>query len=716
MTDATNHGAGAQQGTTTSAVANGGTADVDFVALKPGQRIGRYEIVAVLGQGGFGITYRARDAQLGRDVAVKEYLPSALAVRQDGVTVLPRTTKMAEDFTWGRDRFVAEGRTLASLEHAPAIIQVFDFLEANGTAYIVMKLVPGDTLEHRIKRGTLSPAEIDRILWPLLDGLAKVHEAGFLHRDIKPANILLDADGNPTLIDFGASRAAMAGRTSVMTAIFTPGYAAAEQMTSAKQGPWTDIYGLSATLYHAITGQAPPSAFDRMLEDGCEPVSRLAPEGFSPGLLVGIDAGLAVKASDRPQSIAGWRSVLGQSTALEAQATVALVRSGTAAPTQTPRAPTVGAPPSGTVAATMDASSAAADASKSGKGLWLGIATVVLLALGGGGYYAATRPSGPDPAMEAAREQQAAADAEIARLRQEKAAREKADADAALRRQVEEETRKKIAAEEAERRKRTEAARQSQLKAQDEAQRTAEQAEIELRHTILNREHIQVSLTSLGFPVGAIDGVFTPRTREQIAAWQRARTFPATGFLDGPQYHALLREGSTAIAKYDESRKKLDDDRKAEEARLKAEEDARLRAAAAPPVAAPVTPPQQGAAVRPGGIDGIWQGIYECQNSRGGESLRVTFTINVRNGTGNWVPNMTRSTLSMTLTISGNKAQISRLVLQGVGPSTQPFPPAEAVGPTRVFTLDGTVNGDIITAQGTETPPGRACTATINRR
>src|SRR6185295_11238198 len=232
--------------------------EVDHVALQPGQTVGRYEIVSVLGQGGFGITYRARGAQLGRDVAIKEYLPAALAIRQGGVTVLPRSTKTADDFTWGRQRFVDEGRTLASLEHAPAIVQVFDFLEANGTAYIVMKLMPGDTLETRIKRGKLTPEEIDRILWPMLAGLEKVHLAGFLHRDIKPANILLDGEGNPTLIDFGASRAAMAGRTTAMTAIFTPGYAAAEQMTSAKQGPWTDIYGLSATLYHAITGHPPP--------------------------------------------------------------------------------------------------------------------------------------------------------------------------------------------------------------------------------------------------------------------------------------------------------------------------------------------------------------------------------------------------------------------------------------------------------------------------
>ena len=126
--------------------------DVDFVALKAGQVIGRYEVVSILGQGGFGITYRARDTQLGREVALKEYLPTALAVRQDGVTVLPRSTKMAEDFTWGRERFVSEGQTLASLHGAPAIVHVFDFLEANGTAYIVMELLSGETLEERLKR------------------------------------------------------------------------------------------------------------------------------------------------------------------------------------------------------------------------------------------------------------------------------------------------------------------------------------------------------------------------------------------------------------------------------------------------------------------------------------------------------------------------------------------------------------------------------------
>src|SRR5262245_56241116 len=374
--------------------------DVDYVALKPGQTIGRYEIVSVLGQGGFGITYRARDVQLGREVAVKEYLPSALAIRQDGTTVLPRSTKMAEDFGWGRDRFVTEGRTLASLHRATAIVHVFDYLEANGTAYIVMELLSGETLEGRIKtNGKLSPAEVDRILWPLLDGLEQVHNAGFLHRDIKPANILLDATGNPTLIDFGASRAAMAGRSTALTAIFTPGYAAAEQMTSAKQGPWTDIYGLSATLYPAIAGKTPPSAFDRMLSDTYEPLAQLTPAGFSPGVLAGVDAGLAVVASDRPQSIAGWRPILSMAEAPAADATVVI---GKAPPP--PRHVSTLPPPS-------------APGSSSRTGLWIAIGVVVLALLGGGGYYALR---GPDPEMAKAR--QAAEEAEARRVKAEEEA------------------------------------------------------------------------------------------------------------------------------------------------------------------------------------------------------------------------------------------------------------------------------------------------------
>jgi serine/threonine protein kinase len=475
----------------------GAIPEVDYVALQPGQTVGRYEIVSVLGQGGFGITYRAHDVQLGREVAIKEYLPSALAVRQDGATVLPRTTKMADDFGWGRERFVTEGRTLASLHRATAIVHVFDYLEANGTAYIVMELLSGETLEDRIvKNGKLTPEEVDRILWPLLDGLEQVHNAGFLHRDIKPANILLDPAGNPTLIDFGASRAAMAGRSTALTAIFTPGYAAAEQMTSAKQGPWTDIYGLSATLYHAIAGKTPPSAFDRMLSDSYEPLAQLKPAGFSPGVLAGIDAGLAVVASDRPQSIAGWRPVLGMTAAPAADVTMVI---GKAAMPEPRHASTLAPPPPASGA--------------SGRiGLWIAVGVVALALLGGGGYYAiASR--GPDPETVRARQMAEEAEArrrqaeeEAAKLRAESEQRQKAEeerrkaaeiaaarerqeaAEAAAKKQFEDETRRRIESEIA-----------AQKQAEDEARRKAEE-EAEAR-----RKAVEEARKAVEFVAGPFD-------------------------------------------------------------------------------------------------------------------------------------------------------------------------------------------------------------------
>jgi hypothetical protein len=460
--------------------------EVDFVALRPGQMIGRYEIVSVLGQGGFGITYRARDVQLGREVAIKEYLPSALAFRQDGATVLPRTTRLADDFGWGRERFVSEGQTLATLHRTPAIVHVFDFLEANGTAYIVMELLSGETLEDRLARsGKLGPEDVDRILWPLLDGLEQVHNAGFLHRDIKPANILLDAAGNPTLIDFGASRAAMAGRTAAMTAIFTPGYAAAEQMTSAKQGPPADIYGLSATLYHAIAGKPPPSAFDRMLDDNYDSLVQLKPAGFASGLLTGIDAGLAVAARDRPQSIAGWRPLLGLSSAPAADATMVMGKIGNGKTVEPSRhTPLVTSSLAAASGAPQDA------ASRRRTGLWAAVAVVLLALLGGGGYYA-TASRGPDPEMvraraaaeqaEAARKQ---AEQEAATLRAEAEQRQKAEqeaiehkrqeaAQAEARKKLEDETRRKIEGEIAEQHRAEEAAKQ---KAEEAARKAAEEA------------------------------------------------------------------------------------------------------------------------------------------------------------------------------------------------------------------------------------------------
>ena len=477
---------------------------VDFVALPAGRMIGRYEVVSVLGQGGFGITYRARDSQLGREVAIKEYLPLALAVRQDGTTVLPRSTGAAEDFTRGRERFVAEGRTLASLQDAPAIVRVFDFLEANGTAYIVMQLLHGETLESRLRRtGPLKPEDIDRILWPLLDGLEQVHNAGFLHRDIKPANILLDDAGNPTLIDFGASRAAMAGRSTALTAIFTPGYAAAEQMTSAKQGPWTDIYGLSATLYHAITGHTPPSAFDRMLDDGYQPLAQLDPAGFSRGVLAGVDAGLAVAARDRPQTIAGWRPILGMSQAPAADETVVIGKTPETRPEVRPDGRHVSTLPPPTAAG------------PSRTGLWIGVAVVLLALIGGGGYYAiASR--GPDPETvkaralaEEAEAKRLKAEEEAAKLRADNDQRQKAeqatlalkqqqDADAAAKKQFEDETRRKIENELAAQKRADEDAKRKSDEEAEARRKAVDDARKAVEFVAGNFDHFGKTLMTIG--------------------------------------------------------------------------------------------------------------------------------------------------------------------------------------------------------------------------
>jgi len=653
---------------------------IDLVALATGRTIGRYEVVSVLGQGGFGITYRARDAQLGREVAIKEYLPLALAVRQDGITVLPRSTTAAQDFAWGRDRFVAEGRTLASLQNAPGIVRVFDFLEANGTAYIVMQLVQGETLENRMKSaGNMGPADIDRILWPLLDGLEQVHNAGFLHRDIKPANILLDAAGNPTLIDFGASRAAMADRSTALTAVFTPGYAAGEQMTSAKQGPWTDIYGLSATLYHAITGRVPPSAFDRMLDDAYEPLGRMTLPGFARGLLAGLDAGLAVRASDRPQTVAGWRPILGQVASPDAAVTTAMAQP---AP---PARPTV-AP----VAAPVAATQAAPPPKKRGVGLWLGAAAAVIVLLGGGGYYAFM-----DNKQRVEAEQ-----------------RQRAEQEAAQRKQIEDETRRKVEAEAA-----------AQRQAEEAARKAAEAAELALKLTLLDRQHVQVALGALGYNAGNTDGNLRSRaTREALMAWQKSRNEPATGHVTGLQNQALLRDAAPAIASFDAEQKKAEDTRrKAEEDKAKAEAAARTppppaAAPASPPpaVPAPAAPPAPAiaAATPRSGPDGHWMGTYHCsaatRGGAGGE-FTIRFQLNISGGTGTWTrPGSGPGTMglhSITLTVSGTQVVAARLhAPQGQG------------GNLVTATMSARLEGNTISGSGPErNGGGRTCEIALTR-
>ena len=281
-------------------------------ALPTGHEMHGYRIERVLGAGGFGITYLAAETLIGRRVAIKEFLPGSIAGRAiDGASVHPLAPADAEMFRWGLKRFRNEARTLVSFRH-PHIVQVYRFFEANGTAYLVMAYEKGASLAELLKsRRTLPEAEIMALLEPLLDGVARVHAAGFLHRDIKPANIIVRADGGPALIDFGAARQSFGEKSQSSHAIVSPGYAPFEQYTSAtEQGPWTDIYSLGATLYCCVTGIRPVEAPDRVAGAPMRSAAEIAGGHYSPALLRAIDHTLALNPEDRPQSIDAWRAAL----------------------------------------------------------------------------------------------------------------------------------------------------------------------------------------------------------------------------------------------------------------------------------------------------------------------------------------------------------------------------------------------------------------------
>ncbi len=280
-------------------------------ALPPGYRIEEYELVRVLGSGGFGVTYLGYDHHLDKAVAIKEYLPNDLAVRADNQSVLPKSTQDQADYEWGLARFLNEAQTLARFDHRH-IIKIHRFFRAHGTGYSVMEYTEGETLSELLQRkGTLTESELKPILFPILDGLEAVHEADFLHRDVKPSNIVIRDDGSPVLIDFGSARQAVAGKSRSVTAIVTPGYAPIEQYSAkGHQGPWTDIYGLGAVCYRCLTGEPPDDATERLREDPLVPISKRCKGKASAALLGAIDRALRVNEGERPQSIKVWRSEL----------------------------------------------------------------------------------------------------------------------------------------------------------------------------------------------------------------------------------------------------------------------------------------------------------------------------------------------------------------------------------------------------------------------
>lgn len=282
-------------------------------SLKPGYHLHWYQVKHVLGQGGFGITYLAQDLNLNKEVAIKEYLPIELAIREGDASVHPVTEERNKQYKSGLDSFIREARILAQFDH-PNIVKVYSVFEENNTGYMVMNYEHGESLQTKLKgKKTLEESELLKILIPILGGLDLVHKSGFIHRDIKPDNIFIRNDGSPVLIDFGSARQAFSGKT--LTSIITPGYAPFEQYDSnlEQQGPWTDIYGLGATLYRSISGRPPSDSIDRSRSlirssvDPYVPAIEIGKKNYSMGFLKAIDHALKFKEENRPRNIAEWR-------------------------------------------------------------------------------------------------------------------------------------------------------------------------------------------------------------------------------------------------------------------------------------------------------------------------------------------------------------------------------------------------------------------------
>ena len=292
-------------------------------ALPAGTRIEEFVIERVLGSGGFGITYLARDVRLGRQVVIKENLPVQFCFRDpSSLTVAPRHTtgEDLENFRWSLENFSKESAMLASLDHV-GIVKVLRSFEAFGTAYFVMPFVEGVTLDelHKERREAgegFSEDELRGMLDRVLDGLAHLHDRGIYHRDIKPGNILITSEGVPVLIDFGSARQRLSERS--MTVVESAGYTPFEQLQSrGNVGPWSDLYALAATLVKVMTGEAPPKAMDRAFDDPWTPLAQ-APKWsarYSTSFLAGIDRAMAVRIEERFQNAAEWLVALHAGTA-----------------------------------------------------------------------------------------------------------------------------------------------------------------------------------------------------------------------------------------------------------------------------------------------------------------------------------------------------------------------------------------------------------------
>ena len=275
--------------------------------LRKGTRlIGHYTIEGVLGQGGFGITYLGIDELHEKKVAIKEFFPQGIVTRnieyQDTVTVTFVGEK--DNYEKGKERFLKEARTMAKFSKDEGIVKALDFFEINNTAYIVMEYLEGITLKQYLRENQrIAPEDLIELLVPLIESLDEIHSQGMIHRDISPDNIMVLPDGRIKLMDFGAARDYTEFGEKSLSIVLKPGYAPPEQyQTHGIQGPWTDIYALCATMYKCITGENPPDAIERVMDDHLKEISAFGIPVL-PQIEEAIIKGMSVAANDRYQNV-----------------------------------------------------------------------------------------------------------------------------------------------------------------------------------------------------------------------------------------------------------------------------------------------------------------------------------------------------------------------------------------------------------------------------
>lgn len=283
-------------------------------ALPVGYRFNEFEIKEVIGGGGFGIVYRAWDHQLERTIAIKEFMPLSLAVRNEDMNLALRSQRFSKAFSAGLNSFIQEARLLARFNH-PNLVHVLRFWVQNDTAYMGTLFYSGTTLSRLREQQPelINEAWIRRMLPMLFGAIKTIHDEGYLHRDISPDNIQIQDNGLPVLLDFGSSRRTIGNLSDETETMLRPGYAPIEQYTDdneSEQGAWTDIYAVGAVLHTLIIGSPPPVSVVRSIEDSYQPLAERQPAGYSLPLLQAVDKALALRVEDRPQSIEAFAELI----------------------------------------------------------------------------------------------------------------------------------------------------------------------------------------------------------------------------------------------------------------------------------------------------------------------------------------------------------------------------------------------------------------------